>query len=808
MSEFGTKAQNLLVMKNEFNLNVPEFLAVPFSSLIFNWPAIQQTATTTVNQYLRGVTDIDECLANSNEMLSNLSLVTESAEQTLRQLQGWDRVSFRTSAALEDSSEHSFAGQYESFLDQELNAETLNKYVLACFASMLTPRVLGYAKEHGLTDFQLGGSVVIQKMFYGQYSGVLFTENGRGKLQIATTTGWQNLVVEGGDSADLLIGREECFNGKLAEQAPAIQELCKAALRIEARIGSPVDIEFSVNNTEVAFLQYRPQTTAFTNYLLEWDSTNISENYPGTTLPLTYSYIRNLYAGVYPAFFRLLGTSEKRLAAQTETFENMLGYLNGHVYYRISNWYQALKLLPGKSNQEFFESMLNPVTKKGTDAAKRKSRLDLGSALAILRFLILLGRSERLSRKFRNRLVPQLALLNSYQLDFIDAATVFQALKRGRVEMLSKWAVPILNDVKLMVFHGLLKRFFAADQTGEYLGFLQGLTDRASIKPLEGLAWLGRVTRSAMDGEAVATIDALKRTPSWDLVVEAANKYIVDFGARTPDELKLENPRLTEQLDAVLSLAINAESAKLDSPARTTKNLAWPTGLAPWKRPVLRYVGNQTRRAIDWRERFRFNRAQFFDVARNAFTAIGSSLKAEDVIAETRDVFWLTEQEVDELVNGHAWSMNAKDTVAARKAVFNSFQSTNMDLAVHGAGRIAAKHLSAVQPSSPGQGLRGTGVAPGTLTAEVVVATEFDATLDVRGKILVVHHIDPGWTLLFTQAAGIVAEKGNALSHAAIIAREIGIPAVVAAVGATSQLTTGQTVTINGITGSISHAKN
>ena len=166
MSEFGTKAQNLLVMKNEFNLNVPEFLAVPFSSLIFNWPAIQQTATTTVNQYLRGVTDIDECLANSNEMLSNLSLVTESAEQTLRQLQGWDRVSFRTSAALEDSSEHSFAGQYESFLDQELNAETLNKYVLACFASMLTPRVLGYAKEHGLTDFQLGGSVVIQKMFY------------------------------------------------------------------------------------------------------------------------------------------------------------------------------------------------------------------------------------------------------------------------------------------------------------------------------------------------------------------------------------------------------------------------------------------------------------------------------------------------------------------------------------------------------------------------------------------------------------------------------------------------------------------
>jgi pyruvate,water dikinase len=89
------------------------------------------------------------------------------------------------------------------------------------------------------------------------------------------------------------------------------------------------------------------------------------------------------------------------------------------------------------------------------------------------------------------------------------------------------------------------------------------------------------------------------------------------------------------------------------------------------------------------------------------------------------------------------------------------------------------------------------------LTAEVVVCTEFDASVDVRGKILVVHHIDPGWTLLFTQAAGIVAERGNALSHAAIIAREIGIPAVVAAVGATTILNTGDIITIDGTLGSI-----
>jgi pyruvate,water dikinase len=71
-----------------------------------------------------------------------------------------------------------------------------------------------------------------------------------------------------------------------------------------------------------------------------------------------------------------------------------------------------------------------------------------------------------------------------------------------------------------------------------------------------------------------------------------------------------------------------------------------------------------------------------------------------------------------------------------------------------------------------------------------------------------VHHADPGWTLLFTQAAGIVAERGNALSHAAIIAREIGIPAIVALPGITKTLKSGNRISMNGVTGGITIEKN
>mgnify|MGYP005610417711 FL=1 len=123
-----------------------------------------------------------------------------------------------------------------------------------------------------------------------------------------------------------------------------------------------------------------------------------------------------------------------------------------------------------------------------------------------------------------------------------------------------------------------------------------------------------------------------------------------------------------------------------------------------------------------------------------------------------------------------------------------------------GFGLIAPRALRADDDHSGGGMAQGMGVSPGVLTAEVIVVEEFDPTIDVRGKILVTSHIDPGWTLLFVQAAGVVTERGNALSHVSIISRELGMPAVVAAMGATEVLRTGQIITINGTTGDIDEA--
>jgi pyruvate,water dikinase len=806
----GGKAEGLIRLRDEFGMPVPPFLVVPFAEVIANFSDLHNRLAEAISHYFA---DGDE--DNLTKTLGSVSIVLD--ETTLQQIskevrsQAWEKVSFRTSALAEDGPFASFAGQYESFLDVQYSEDELRAKARACFESMLSLRVLRYAKNRGLKRFDLGGSFIIQEMFYGTSSGVLFTETGSGSLGLQFSSSWRNTVVEGDDAKELSVPRGSIESAAIPEE---IRRLCTLALELEALVGYPLDIEFSVKANQVMFLQMRPITVPNLSYSFDWDSTNISENYPGVTLPLTYSVIRELYAGVYKSFLRLLGTPEKLLQADETAFRNMLGHLNGNVYYRITNWYELLKFLPGRANQEFFEAMLNPVIKKGE--RKNRPRMDAKSLWTLIRFLWLLSRSEAKSELFRNKFSKRLAFFKSYHYEHVNVAELLDASKKVRNELLSEWAVPILNDVKLMVFHGILKRyFFASEDQTEYLAFLQGLTDRASLKPLEQLSHVGKTIAEAMQIENVSSIEELKATPSWVEVTRSANLYVTAFGSRTPGELKLESIRLTDDLDDVLAMALKAHESSFGLYAKAhaiedeeVPQLAWPKHIKTYQRPILRWVANNTRKAIDWRERFRFNRAQTFDLSRSMYDAVGKVLTAENLISECRDIYWLTESEIDEIVNGHAWNLDAKNLVSSRKELFDSYSQNKMSLAVKGGGVIAPAQLSPVLPLNSVDGLAGKGVAPGVLTAKVIICTEFDPTVDVRGKILVVHHIDPGWTLLFTQAAGIVAERGNALSHAAIIAREIGIPAVVAAPDVTSILQSGEIITINGITGSIIRESN
>ncbi|SMG30968.1 PEP/pyruvate-binding domain-containing protein [Agreia pratensis] len=794
-SSMGSKAFGLVELDRLYPGLVPSFIVLPVEDLVENWHDLRAAAHTLVAEYCAGTVDDAAYAERSARLVASLSIAGDVVEAALASCGGWGSVSVRTSALAEDGVEHSFAGQYETSLDVPTESRPVRDAIGASVASLFSARVAAYARARRMSSLEIGGSVVVQQMFVGTTSGVLFSENGRGELTLAWSRSARNTTVEGENAHELRASKVSDWPSGL----PAPARLLDIAVDSEARLRRPVDIEWAARGSQLALLQVRPQTTVALDYELAWDCTNIAENYPGITLPLTYSFIRGLYSRVYPAFFRKLGVNQKVLDAKQQVFRNTLGYLGGHVYYQIDNWYEMVRLIPGpSSNQAFFSAMLQPQRTPG-DAPRR--RLGLRGALTMAplvgRLGVLLLRSNSMSKTFSRTFQKRLKRFEAVDWNTLHADAILSTLETMRAELLTLWATPVFNDLRVMIFHGLLKTYsFSAEQHADYLGYLHGLSDRASIAPLTALGVLGNRLRER-HGEA-ATADGILSSPDWMATRVLVDEYLARFGGRAPDELQLENPRLADDYASLLALALGTDPEgrpPVDASARSI------TG-----RFGTRFIGRNTRQAIDWRERFRFNRAQVYGLARAAYLALGQRLVDAELLETANDVFWLTEQELDEAVFGHAWSSDPRSTVARRRAEFGTFEQRSLARRVVGSGLIAPAALRDDEQRSASGMAAGMGVSPGVLTAEAIVVHAFDPTIDVRGKILVTSHIDPGWTLLFVQAAGVVTERGNALSHVAIIARELAMPAVVAAMGAVDTLSTGQVITINGTTGDIDAA--
>ncbi len=618
-------------------------------------------------------------------------------------------------------------------------------------------------------------------------------------------------------------------------QASEVAALARAT---EKHFGRPQDIEWARANGKLWLLQSRPITSLAgladpDGELNLWDNANIAESYSGVTTPLTFSFARGIYEAVYREFARMMGVGTARIEDNRDLFPRMLGLIEGRIYYNLISWYRLLALLPGFSvNRGFMEQMMGvkeglpeevlaKLTPVGRWAKVRDGFALAGACLGLVKnHFTLPGQIARFYERLNEALRPCEPPLETMRPD--ELAAHFRDLER---QLLLKWDAPLVNDFFAMIFYGVARKL-TAKWCGDTDGTLQndllcaegGMISAEPAKRVREMAVLVADDADAITILCEGTLPAIER---W---LETAPKfralyaeYLEKFGDRCLEELKLESLTLHDEPLTLLrsvgqfarrfgATGLAAESGtdtrlRAQAEARVAETLAGRR----LRRAVFGWVLKHTRARVCDRENLRFERTRLFGRVRRVFVELGKRLHAAGRLAEPRDVFYLTAEETLGFIEGTAAMTDLAGLVTLRKTEFAGFREKPEPAnrfetrgAVH-LGNVFKATRAAVVPE--GDVLKGIGCCPGVVRARARVITDPRNAVIESGEILVAPRTDPGWIMLFPAAAGLLVEHGSLLSHSAIVAREMGIPAIVSIGGVTAWVKTGEWLEMDGATG-------
>ncbi len=745
----------------------------------------------------------------------------------------------RSSAIDEDGRDHSFAGQLESFLD--VPSGDLAAKVCLVRESGEAERIAFYRRQAGLSLPPPVPAVIIQEMVNAEAAGVAFSADPvtgrRGVAVVAAVRGLGDKLVSGEASSDTFhVARSgEVSDRKLAgaesaisdAQATAVARLARDAARL---FGEPQDIEWAMAGGRLFILQSRP-ITSFARMVdpdgawQMWDNSNIAESFNGVTTPLTFSFAREVYTEVYRQFARILRVPARRIAANRDVFGRMLGLVRGRVYYNLLSWYRVLALLPGFAvNRRFMEQMMGvkeslpPEALIGIIEPPRRAGLfdwlEIGGTLAglVWNHIRLDGRIGEFYRRLNESLRPPIPPLEDMRPDELAAS-----YRHLQSDLLTRWDAPLINDFFAMIYFGVSRKLvttWCGDPDGtlqnDMLACQGGIISAEPARRILEMAGIARRTPglpSLLAEGSLCEIESGSPREFW----EVFRDYLDKFGDRCLEELKLESPTLHDDplgfLRAVGRMAARPETHRPGLPVAAAAEVKVERALSghPLRRMIFAFVIGRTRELVRQRENLRFERTRVFGRVRRIFVELGRRLHALGALDEARDVFHLEAEEVLGFVEGTISTTRIAALAHLRREEFDGWHSDPPAArfetrgAVHGGNDFRGR--DAAEAPVTGDRIKGIGCCPGTVRGRARVILNPRSAVIEPGEILVAPRTDPGWIMLFPSAAGLLVEHGSLLSHSAIVAREMGIPAVVSLPGLTEWLTTGETVELDGRTG-------
>jgi len=782
--------------------------------------------------------------------------VIRSVRDAVLAMQDEGATSFavRSSAMHEDEEGASAAGMHLTMLNLIREDEVLDA-IKACWASTFRPRVLSYLRALG-EDVPVSVGIVIQAMVPSEISGVLFTANpltgDAGEVVINSAYGLGSSVVDGrvtpdtfrvdkatGQLRDRIIGekarqtlversggvREVAVAPADRERAslsePQLLHLSQLADRIERHFGDARDVEWAIAAEQVYVLQARPIVVSdvrsrrgarrerpIDRRKIVWSNANIGEALPGVATPFTWSVLSQFSELGFRRAFGAMGCTVPRDA-------ELVGDFRGRIYLNLTEFTAIMAQIP----------WIHPSTLVRLGGGQYASELDevtadRSSTGFFLRLPQTLSRYTTENFRFKAR-------VDDFEAYFSDERTRMSGtdprllepsgLDRmlGDVEhlldstgsiMLTAYA-NLLTTVLLLM--GLLRAFAQDLGPGFYRELLSGLQDVVSARPGFVLRQIAQLAREEPELVALLRDSDLSELEVSDLPAgrtrDALRRFLDEYGYRGIREAEIAAPRWSE--DPTLMFATirshlantvdldvrerNLQRRRADAEEKLEKHVPFPL------RPAVNKLLDLVRRYTRMREHLRAHVVEVLGMFRRVALEASRRIEAREPEAGSDSAFFLTLTEVRRVL------YDENESVAIR------VQRRRLEYARNQALPEPPTTFVGFPPDEIGAAtatkrLRGLPASRGIVEGRVRLLSTPSQAADFRsGEVLVVAAADTGWAPLFLAASGVITELGGPLSHAAIILREYGVPAVVNVSNATRSLCDGDLVRLDGDAGTV-----
>ncbi len=757
-------------------------------------------------------------------------------------------VAVRSSATAEDMPGTSFAGQYDTYLNIT-GTEDLNKSIKKCWASLWNSRALSYRLKQGIDSKELAHGVVVQELIDSEKSGILFTANPvngrRDQALLNSSWGLGETIVGGEVNPDQWVINK--VDGTVIEESIAsktvmvirkdkgiewvdvpeekqdqvtltnndVSALLELGQKVEHYFGAPQDIEWAYSNGRFYLVQSRPITSLF-------PLPKPIDKDKGFRVYLNF----NLYTQAMQEPFTPTGEAMLKEMLSSMAKRIYRGYRNQEVPWIKSAARRVFVDFTGLlRNQRFVQKLdgspndKDPVTTKALLQVFKRNEQDImagkkgpGSALRVLAKIdpwVLNFTITTLHKVMYGKLSPQKARAKAEEY----GENKIRAIAEESSNL--KTVEDKLNFIErqgLNLFISLFEVVFYIAVSSTYIKqaetiMRKHLDDISELYKVEKALPHNVTTEMGMELLRIAKALAEKGEKP-DPRKEEIQSFLQKYGHRSSIEIDLGVPKWEEDPAYVVDLIQSYIDHKtydegLEKFYRA-RDEAEEAIISITNQLKQKGAGRDARKIEkllrDYREMFgvrelpKYYLTQAFSILRGILKAIGEELVVQGRLEDKMDIFYASFADIRS-------GEKLQDLVKKNKEDYARELERTAPRIITSTGECIYTTLEEVEKEDT---LIGIPVSPGVYEGKVRLMKHPEEGVKLgKGEILVTKATTPAWTPLFLKIGGLIMETGGPISHGSVVAREYGVPAVAGVKDATARLKDGQSVRINGETGSV-----